>query len=179
MLQRPGHDRQGAEALQRQDKHLSKEDTESRQPSCTYWLSLPCCCCCWRSRHRLCSFHSSASISGAGPGLALGHGEHLTTHGLQERHTPSYPLAFTHAQLPTSAGDAFGCSPPAATRDCCKSSGAPLLVLQDMRGMRWQPLALHRGPSVLTCMLLPVSGVMEGALPYKACLFLHKAMTVA
>ena len=98
MLQRPGHDRQGAEELQKREEHLSKEDTESRQPSCTYWLSLPCCCCCWRSRHRLCSFHSSASISGAGPGLAPGPGERLTTHGLQERHTPSYPLAFTNAQ---------------------------------------------------------------------------------
>ena len=82
MLQRPSHDRQEAEDLQRREMHLSKEDTELRQLSCASWLPLPCCCCCWRSRHRLCSFHSSASISGAGPGLALGPGEHLTTHGL-------------------------------------------------------------------------------------------------
>ena len=56
-------------------RHLSKEDTESRQSSSC--RSLPC----WRSRHWLCSFHSSASTSGAGPGRLLG-ADHLTTHGL-------------------------------------------------------------------------------------------------
>ena len=56
--------------------HLSKEDTESRHSPC--WRLSPC----WRSRHRLCSFHSSASISGTGPGLFAA-GEHLTSQGLQ------------------------------------------------------------------------------------------------
>ena len=60
--------------------HLSKEDTESQHsPWCR---PSPC----WRSRHRLCSFHSSASISGAGPGLFAA-GEHLTSQGLQAGHS--------------------------------------------------------------------------------------------
>ena len=60
--------------------HLSKEDTESRHSPC--WRPSPC----WRSRHRLCSFHSSASISGTGPGLFTA-GEHLTSQGLQAGHS--------------------------------------------------------------------------------------------
>ena len=61
-------------------RHLSKEDTESRHsPWCR---SSPC----WRSRHRLCSFHSSASISGTGPGLFAA-GGHLTSQGLQAGHS--------------------------------------------------------------------------------------------
>ena len=57
-------------------RHLSKEDAELwHSPWCR---SLPC----WRSRHRLCSFHSSASISGTGPG-PFATGEHLTSQGLQ------------------------------------------------------------------------------------------------
>ena len=60
--------------------HLSKEDTESRRsPGCR---PSPC----WRSRHELCSFHSSASISGTGPGRFAA-GGHLTSQGLQAEHS--------------------------------------------------------------------------------------------
>ena len=59
----------------------------------------------------------------------------------------------------------------AQERLCLYSLGLP--------DMRRQPLVWHRDPSAFTGMLLPMCGVMKGALPYKTCPFWHRAMTVA
>lgn len=66
-------------------KHLSKEDTESRQASC------PSSLLCWRSRHTLCNLQSSASTSGAGPAFLLGAAGTLTAQGLQVQHLSHQP----------------------------------------------------------------------------------------